>query len=57
MKNGRCRMHGGTSTGPSMPSPGATSRPLPSHYDGSPPITRNHLSNVPCPLPRRRAAD
>src|SRR5262249_27546415 len=25
---------------PSMPSPGATWRPLPSHYDGSPPITR-----------------
>ncbi len=21
--------------------------------DGPPPITRNHLSNVPCPLPRR----
>ena len=21
--------------------------------DGSPPITRNHLSDVPCPLPRR----
>jgi hypothetical protein len=22
-------------------------------HDGPPPITRNHLSNVPCPLPRR----
>src|SRR3982074_2152501 len=38
---------------PSMPSPGATWRPLPSHYDGSPPITRITFSDVPCPLPRR----
>ncbi len=36
-----------------MPSPGATWRPLPSHYDGSPPITRITFSDVPCPLPRR----
>jgi hypothetical protein len=31
----------------------ATLRPLPSPSDGSPPLTTNHLSDVPCPLPRR----
>src|SRR5580704_12943350 len=30
-------------------------RPLPSSANGSPPVTANHPSDVPCPLPRRIA--
>src|SRR6202048_4187769 len=37
---------------PPMPPPEATLRPLPSHQRVSPDYP-NHLSNVPCPLPRR----
>src|SRR5712672_571494 len=37
---------------PPMPPPEATLRPLPSHQR-VPPDYPNHLSNVPCPLPRR----
>src|ERR1700724_59127 len=37
---------------PPMPPPEATLRPLPSHQTVSPDYP-NHLSNVPCPLPRR----
>ena len=35
---------------PPWPSPFATLRTLPSPANGSPPITTNHLSDVPCPL-------
>src|SRR4249919_3715128 len=37
---------------PPMPPPEATLRPLPSHQTGLPDYP-NHLSDVPCPLPRR----
>jgi hypothetical protein len=37
---------------PPMPPPEATLRPLPSHQRVSPDYP-NHLSDVPCPLPRR----
>src|SRR6476646_8645541 len=37
---------------PPWPSPSATLRPLPSPLTGLPRFT-NHLSDVPCPLPRR----
>jgi hypothetical protein len=40
---------------PPWPPPFATSRPLTSPLTGLPPVSTNHPTDVPCPLPRRIA--